>query len=283
MRVLRILLITVLLTVPLPAMAYDILVLQSMHDKGYDEAVRGVKRECQASMRTVVVSDYAEIDITRIVREERPRLVIAVGDRAVAIAEKQHSTPVLYMMALNPKPRQRSSGVAMLLDPARYISVFDALGVKRIGVIYDPARSGAYVRRAQAAARRSGIDLVVREVRAPKDTPAMLQSLKGKVDAIWMIPDLTAVSPASTEAYFLFSQSERVPVVSFADVYLSMGGAIALGIDRFDIGKQVGEMAESILSGTRVEEIPPQAPRRALTRRNDGVLRRLNLSYGMGG
>lgn len=282
MRLLRALLITVLLTAPMPAMAYDILVLQSLHEKGYDEAVRGVRRECQAAMRTVVLSDYGETDVTRIIREERPRLIIAVGDRALSIAEKVRSVPVLYMMALNPKPRQRATGVGMLLDPARYLSVFDALGAKRVGVVYDPARSGAYVKRAQAAARRSGIDLVTREVRAPKDAPAMIESLRGKVDALWMIPDVTAVSPASTEAYFLFSQAERVPVVSFADVYLTMGGAVALGIDRFDIGKQLGEMAESVLSGKPIEDIPPQSPRRALTKSNDGVLRRLKIT-GLGG
>jgi putative tryptophan/tyrosine transport system substrate-binding protein len=281
MRILRTLFITVLLLVPLPAMAYDVLVLQSLHEKGYAEAVRGVRRECQASMRTVVLSDYADADITRITREEHPRLIVAVGDRALEVAEKLHNTPVLYMMALNPRPRQRVTGVKMLLDPARYLAVFDALGSKRVGVVYDPARSGAYLKRAQSAARRSGIELVVREVHAPKETPAMLESLRGKVDALWMLPDVTAVSPASTEAYFLFSQGERVPVVTFAEVYLSMGGAVALSIDRLDIGKQLGEMVRSVLDGTSIEDIPPQSPRRALTKSNDGVLRRLKI--GMGG
>ena len=280
MHVLRAILIAVLLLAPLQALAYDVLVLQSLREKGYDEAVRGVRRECRATMRTIVLSDYAEADLTRIMREEHPRMVIAVGDRALDVAETLRGTPVLYMMALNPKPRQNVTGVAMLLDPARYFGVFQNLGAKRVGVVYDPSRSGAYLKRAQAAARRSGLDLVAREVRAPKETPAMLESLRGKVDALWMIPDLTAVSPASTEAYFLFSQGEGVPVVTFADVYLSMGGAVALGIDRFDIGRQLGEMAQSVLEGTPVEELSPQYPRRALTRSNEGVLRRLRAMAG---
>jgi putative tryptophan/tyrosine transport system substrate-binding protein len=282
MRILRPLLIFILLLAPLPALAYDVLVLQSFHEKGYDEAVRGARRECQGTMRTLVLSDYAEADLTRIIREEHPRLIIAVGDRAVTYAEKQHTIPVLYMMALNPKPRQRTSGVSVLLDPSRYLSVFDSLGTRRVGVIYDPSRSGVYIRKAQAAARRSGVDLVTREVRAAKETPAMLESLRGKVDAIWMIPDITAVSPASTEAYFLFSQRESVPVVTFADIYLSMGGAVALGIDRYDIGRQVGEMAQSVLDGSPIENITYQSPRRVVTKTNDGVLRRLRMSVGTG-
>ena len=285
MQLLRTLLLALLLLAPLPAFAYDILVLQSLREKGYDEAVQGVKRECQATMRTVVLSDYAETDITRIIREEHPRLVIAVGDRALDAAEKQRTTPVLYMMALHAKPRLRGaiSGVGMLLDPARYLAVFESLGSKRVGVIGDPAKSGPYLKKAQAAARRSGIELVVREVHSPRETLALLDSLRGKVDALWMLPDITAVSPETTEAYFLFSQGERVPLVSFAEVYLSMGGAVALGIDRFDIGRQLGVMALSVLAGTRADEIPPQPPRRVLLKVNDGVLRRLKLSISGGG
>lgn len=283
MRVLRTFLLTFLLLSPLPAMAYDVLVLQSLHEKGYEEAIRGVRQACQARMRTVVLSDYAEADITRIMREEHPRVVIAVGDRALEVAAKLRNTPVLYMMVLNPRPRQRVTGVSMLLDPAKYVTVLEAFGSRKVGVVYDPARSGAYLKRAQSAARRSGIDLVVREVHAPKETPAMLESLRGKVDALWMLPDLTAVSPASTEAYFLFSQGERVPVVTFAEVYLSMGGAVALGIDRYDIGKQLGEMAQDVLNGASIEEMQPQFPRRALSKSNDGVLRRLKITIGLGG
>jgi putative ABC transport system substrate-binding protein len=283
MRILRTLVLTALLLVPLPVMAYDILVLQSLHEKGYDEAVKGLRRACQSTTRTVVLSDYVEADITRIIREERPRVVVAVGDRALAVAEKLRSTPVLYMMALNAKPRQRATGVGMLLDPSRYVNIFERLGTKRVGVLYDPSRSGGYLKRAQSVARHAGVELVLREVRVPKETPSMLESLRGKVDAVWMIPDVTAVSPASTEAYFLFSQGEMVPVVTFAEVYLSMGGAVALGIDRFDIGKQLGEMARAVLDGTPIEEVSPQSPRRALTKTNDGVLRRLKISSGLVG
>jgi putative tryptophan/tyrosine transport system substrate-binding protein len=278
MGILRTLLTAFLLFLPLPALSYDVLVLQSLHEKGYDEAVSGFKRSCKASMRTVVLSDYIEADLTRITREEHPRVVVAVGDRALKLAETLRNIPVLHMMSLKSKPSQRVTGVSLFLDPAKYIAVFEQLGSKKVGVVYDPSRSGLYLKRAQLAARRSGIELVVREVHVPKETPAMLESLRGKVDAIWMLPDVTAVSPASTEAYFLFSQGEMVPVVTFAEVYLSMGAAVALSIDRFDIGKQLGEMAQSMLNGTPVEEISPQFPRRSLVKSNDGVLRRLKIN-----
>ncbi|QXM10133.1 ABC transporter substrate-binding protein [Geomonas subterranea] len=280
MPLLRVLLLLFFTLIPTLALAYDVLVLQSMHEKGYDEAVRGFKRDCRGSVRRIVLTDFAELDLTRIIREEHPKLIVAVGDRALEVAQRQHGTPVLYMMALNAKPRG-AAGVSMLLDPGRYISVFEEMGVERVGVLYDPARSGAYVKRALAAAGRTRVRLVLREVHAPKETPAMLASLKGKVDALWMLPDATAVSPGSTEAYFLFSQAERVPVVTFAEVYLSMGGAVALTIDRYDIGRQVAELAQRMLDGNPTDE-GGEPPRRAVTRTNEGVVRQLKLNGVVG-
>ncbi|GFO63509.1 ABC transporter substrate-binding protein [Geomonas paludis] len=281
MSLLRLLLLLFFTLVPTLALAYDVLLLQSMHDKGYDEAVRGFKRDYRGSVRRIVLTDYAELDLTRINREEHPKLIVAVGDRALELAQKQHATPVVYMMALNAKPRRLAGGVTMLLDPGKYLSVLEEMGCERVGVLYDPARSGAYVKRALGMAARSRIKLVLREVHAAKETPAMLASLKGKVDALWMLPDTTAVSPVSTEAYFLFSQAERVPVVTFADVYLSMGGAVALTIDRYDIGRQLAELAQNVLDGNQPEEWG-DPPRRVVTRTNDGVVRQLKLNTVVG-
>jgi putative ABC transport system substrate-binding protein len=281
MPLLRLLLLLLLILAPTVALAYDVLLLQSMHEKGYDEAVKGFRRDFRGSVRRIVLTDYAELDLTRIIREEHPKLVVAVGDRALELSQKQSGTPVIYMMALNAKPRRSVGGVGMLLDPTRYLSVFEGMGVERVGVLYDPAKSGAYVKRALAAAGRSRVKLLLREVRAPKETPAMLASLGGKVEALWMLPDPTAVSSASTEAYFLFSQAERVPVVTFAEVYLTMGGAVALTIDRYDIGRQLAEMAERVLEGNQAEE-GWEAPRRVVTKSNEGVVRQLKLNYAAG-
>lgn len=285
MPILILLLWAVSLAFPATGFCYDVLVLQSLRDQGYHEAVQGLKRECSASMRTVILSDFAAADITRMVREERPKLIVAVGDRALELASKVREVPLLYLMVLNPKSRlpANHTGVGMLIDPVRYLSVLENLGTRRVGVLYDPSRSAPYLRKAQFAAKRAGIDLVVREVHSPRDTPALLDSLRGRVDALWMLPDLTAVSPATTEAYFLFSQGEMVPVVTFSEVYLAMGGAVALNIDRHDIGRQAGEMAQRFLDGTPIDEIPHQSPRKATLKTNTGVLRKLKLSLSEGG
>lgn len=278
---LRLLLLSLLLLLPLPALAYDALLLQSKPDPGYEEAIKGFRREFHGSVRRIVLSEYAEADVIRITREEHPKLVVAVGDRALETALRQSTTPVLYMMALNTKRRRWATGVSMLVEPSRYVATFQTLGLERVGVLYDQGKSGPYVKRAQGSAGRS-VDLVTREVHAPKETPSMLESLRGKVDAVWLIPDPTAVTTSSTEAFFLFSQGERVPVIAFSDYYLKIGAAVALTIDRYDIGRQLGEMAQSVLEGTPVDEVTPEWPRKVSISFNDGVVRRLRMGNAAG-
>ena len=83
---------------------------------------------------------------------------------------------------------------------------------------------------------------MIREVSAPRETLEQLATLAGKVDALWMLPDSTAVTRETTEAYFRFGQQQTVPVVSFAANYLGLGAAAVLEIDRIAMGRQADAM-----------------------------------------
>ena len=117
-------------------------------------------------------------------------------------------------------------------------------------MIHDPARTGQYLKRARQAARPLGIELVVREVRTPRDTIARLEQLEGAVDALWMLPDATAVTSATLDAWFLFSLRQKVPVVTFSEQYLARGAAVSLDVDRTELGRQAGELANALLNRT---------------------------------
>ncbi|MBK5274572.1 MAG: hypothetical protein JJE30_05925 [Desulfuromonadales bacterium] len=93
----------------------------------------------------------------------------------------------------------------MIVPPERYIMMFKDLKIRRIGVIHDPAKTGWYLRLVRKAAQEAGIELLIREVTVPRDTLSRISGLTGKVDALWMIPDTTAVTRETIEAYFRFA------------------------------------------------------------------------------
>lgn len=284
MRLLLSFLLALTLILPSLAQAYDILVVESRREPAYEEVLKGFRSVRHGSERMIVLSDYAETDIARIVREDRPGLVLAVGDSALAAARRIRQTPVVALMALGIHDRRSSlpniSGVGMFAQPESYMAIFHAMKRRRIGVIHDPVRSGWYLRSARQAAEKMGFELVVREVSSPRETLNRLDALKGKVDALWMLPDTTAVTRETAEAYFRFSQNERVPLVSFAGAYLGLGAAAVLEIDRSDLGRQAAEMAASILKGADAAETPVSWPRKTTIKINQSVLKHLGITFG---
>jgi len=270
------------LSLPSPPGAWgaDILILQSSGSPAYSEAVRGFRAVCKSSEQTLLLSDFAEVDVQRIVKEERPRLVLAVGDKALTASRKVREVPVLSMLSLSlnlaKPPPEHIGGTAMAVAPEQYLKLFATLGVKRVGVLYDPKKTGQYLKRAALEAREQGIFLVSEEVREPRDLQSRLEMMKGSVDAVWMLPDSTVVTMVNVEALLLFSMSHNIPAVTFTSLYLKNGAAAALEIDPFDMGMQTGELAASLLRGG-VRKVQVVDPRKVQLKSNESVLRKLHL------
>lgn len=266
---------------PSLARAYDVLVLQSRHDPAYEEVLKGFHSGVNPSERTIILSDHAEVDIARIVREEHPRVIFAVGDAALSASRKVQSIPVVAVMSLgihNPGYQQPNlTGIGMFAPPQHYMRIFRTMKTRRVGVVYNPARSGWYLRLARQAAEAAGIELVIREVSAPRETIEQLATLAGKTDVLWMLPDSTAVTRDTTEAYFRFGQQQAIPVVSFAASYLGLGAAVVLEIDRAAVGQQANDMAARLLKSNRSDHLPLGFPGGVHLKTNPGVLQRLNI------
>lgn len=269
------------LATPLTVEAYEILILQSSRAPAYEETLRGFRSLHRMTERVLVMSDYNELDLKRIVREERPLIIIALGDNAYSAASKIRQLPVVVAMAPNFKGATHGhpslAGIELHLPPERYLAVLSTMKVKRVGILANHVKSGNYIRRLQQAASSMGIEPVVREVSSAKEVAGRLNSLRGAVDALWLLPDETAVARETTDAYFLFSIDQQVPVISFSSAYLGLGAAVTVEADRYEIGRQAAELATGILTTGTLPEQPVTSPKKFNIRTNPAVLRRLQL------
>lgn len=267
------------LLVPCLARAYDVLVLQSRRAQAFDDVRNGFAK-LSNKKRVIVLSDYGEVDIVRIIREDQPRMILAIGDEALVAARKVQNTPVVAVLTLrigSPRALPRNlNAISMFVSPERYIALFRSMNARRVGIIHNRAKCGWYLAEARQAAKEAGIELVVREVSSPRETVAILSRLSGQVDALWMLPDATTVTSETTEAFFLFGQSHSVPVVAFSGMYLNMGAAAVLDIDRKELGRQAAEMSRKILDGASITEV--NYPNGIKLKTNVPVLKRLNIT-----
>lgn len=269
------------LLIPAMAWSYDLLIVQSLRSPAYDEVLRGFRSAARFSERVIVLSDYNEIDLIRIAREEHPIAIITLGDKALAAAQKVRQTPVIALMALSYRAGMAGhpamTGVEVQSPPERYLQLFTSIRARKVGIISNSDRSGVYVRNAKKAAAVLGIDLIVRDVKSSKEVNGQLSTLVGIVDAIWMLPDSVTSSGEAADAHFMFSATHKVPVVTFSSAYLASGAALALDFDRFEMGKQGGEMAAAVMNGSGILDISAEPPRKTMIKYNSSVLRRLDI------
>jgi putative ABC transport system substrate-binding protein len=277
-----ILLITAILCAA-PALAADLLIVQSNRDRASTELQRSVTRAVPARTQVLVLSDYAEVDLPRVVREEQPDVILTVGEAALKAARKVRGVPVVAVMALSLGANQRIpanvTGIDLRIEPVRYMTIFKALGLKKIGVTYDPARSGVYLAKAQQAAAQAGIELVLRTAKTSKEAVQDLESLKGNVaDSLWIVPDATVVTALNLEADFNFSLAQKKPVVSYTGEHLKKGAAVTLNLDWSQMGLQAGDIVKSLFDGATPRQIPVQTPKNFSLKSNQSVLKTLGLN-----
>ena len=268
-----------MLIIPCLAGAYDVLVVLDQRSPTYDTILQGFRSARTFKERIVVMQDNAENDLTRIIREDHPVLVLAIGGRALLEARKLSQIPVVsvfsYAIQQTGQPTNMVQ-IKMFVPAERFAAVFRTLGVKRVGTVLTPMSSG-FAAEATEAFHKTGIRLVVREAMKPGNVPKQLETLKSSVDALWLLPDPAIVTCESVDAFALFSLQHRIPWISFSDAHLKKGAVAAFCIDTFDLGRQAAETVASIMTGTITANLEDTNPRNPKLRFNRSVLEHLGL------
>lgn len=263
--------------------AQKVLALQSYRVAPYEEALLGATSVMGASVKKLVLSEIEGIDIAKKIRQERPDVILAIGSDALARVRKIKDTPIVYLMVLDPLDSLTNgdniTGISMNVAPERQMASFQSVmpRLKRVGLLYNPARSSQLFRKAQSAARGLGIEVVAREVRSSREVFSLLEGMKGEIDAFWMLPDSTVVTPETVELLLLHCLNQRIPVLTFSDKYVEMGALIALDLDPYDLGRQAGEQVRKILSGTPLRNISRTDPRSTVLTVNAKIARKLGI------
>ncbi len=270
------------LLIPTTVPAGELLIVQSVRDNAGSELQQSVSHTVPARVQVLLLNDYAEVDLPRIVREEQPDVLLTIGESAYRACRKIRGVPLVAVMAISLGAGRsipaNVTGIDIRIDPTRYMALFKALGLKRIGVEYDPARSGLYLAKAQHAATLAGIELALRPVREPREAVKSLESLKGNAsDGLWLLPDPTTVTAVTLAADFNFSLEQKKPVVSYTEEHLRRGAAVTLNQEWGSMGLQAGQMVGRLLGGTPPREIPPQSPRNFRLTCNESVLSKLGI------
>lgn len=240
----------------------EILVVQNHKIKPYADAFSGFKSQVNTKCKGVDYVFRTSNGAVEYLSGRKPDLILAIGMDALQKVKIFSGVPIVYLMVLNPaaivREERNITGVSMTISPEKQLAAIRRVlpSARRIGLLYDPKKSASFVKRAQIVAKELKIDLLAKEVSHSRFVPAALTSLKGAIDAFWMIPDTTVVTPDTIELMMLYSLENKIPVCTFSTKYLEIGALMSLDINAGEMGRQAGDLAQKILSGKKVADIP---------------------------
>lgn len=163
------------------------------------------------------------------------------------------------LVADNAAPGGNVTGASDLTPVADQISLLKQLipDAKTVGVLYCSAESNSAIQAqmAKEACEANGLEAVDFTVSSTNEIQTVVESMVGKVDAIYAPTDNTIANGMATVA--MIANDNGLPVICGESGMVESGGLATYGIDYYQLGYMAGEMAVDILvNGTNPSDIP---------------------------
>jgi putative ABC transport system substrate-binding protein len=127
---------------------------------------------------------------------------------------------------------------------------------KKWGTIYNPAEANSviHIKAMRDAAKKLGLELVEETINNSKEVSQAASSLAGKVKAIAITSDNTAV--AGFEALVKVCNEKKIPLFAGDVDSVSRGAIAAYGLDYYLVGYSAGKKAALVFKGVKPGDIP---------------------------
>jgi putative ABC transport system substrate-binding protein len=133
-------------------------------------------------------------------------------------------------------------------------------GLRRLAILTNTGNSGAMLeaREVEATARTLGLEAVTPDVQRAEDIAAALETLKDRVEALYVIADpLITTSRIRINTLALRA---RIPTMHSLREFVEVGGLMSYGPNMLDLFRRAGELVDKVLRGAKPADIPVEQP-----------------------
>ncbi|MCF2621403.1 ABC transporter substrate-binding protein [Collinsella tanakaei] len=197
-------------------------------------------------------------------------LILAIGTPAAqAVSSATSDIPIIGtaitdfaesgLVASNEEPGGNVTGSSDLTPVSDQIELLEQLvpDAKTVGLLYCTAESNSEVQisMAEEALDAAGIAHERYTVSSSNEIQQVIESMVGKVDAIYTPTDNTIAAGMATVS--MVANENDLPVIVGCDTMVEDGGLASYSINYYDLGYKAGEMAVEILTeGADPAEMP---------------------------
>jgi putative ABC transport system substrate-binding protein len=205
-------------------------------------------KTCDCAVRVIPPREAAPEGLEQRLKADGVRAVLAVGLQGRAAVEGVLELPVVLALVPQVGPwveaRPNRHGIEVSLSPRQHLETLRRIFPRsqRVGVVFDPAQSGWYVREALRAAAALDLTLVPRDISQPGELSSQLEELRGRIDVLWLLPDPTVLQGENLTVLLLASFESGVPIYGFARKYVELGAVAAAHLDPAALGAQAAAL-----------------------------------------
>jgi len=206
---------------------------------------------------------------TKLVNDNNDLILAIATPSAQAVANATKDIPILItavtdpagsgLVASNEAPGGNVSGTSDLTPIKNQIELLTKLipTAKNIAILYCSSESNSKIQAeiAADAAAELGLTTIDATVSNSNEIQQVVQSLVGKVDAIYAPTDNIIASGMPTVA--LVANDNGIPVICGEEGMVDAGGLATYGIDYYKLGRITGEQAVKIIKGEATTDSMP--------------------------
>lgn len=222
----------------------------------------------------------------------KPQVLIGIGtqaSQALVSESRNKDLPVVFSTVTDPisarlvknlsQPEGRVTGVSNYINVDQLLNIIKGFmpKLKNLGIIYNPGEvnSVTLLEESKIKAKIIGINIIPSTANNSSEIISATQYLMGKVDAIFINNDNTALS--AFESITKISNKNHVPVFTSDTDLIKQGAFVALGPNQFDLGQQTAKIVLKILKGDSINSLPVEFPKKIEIILNKNVMNQLQI------
>ena len=240
-------------------------IIAALKDAGYidGKTIKIIYQNAQGSMATAILiaSNFASRKPTVAIAISTPSaqtLIQPMMDQKMPLVFTAVTDPLEAKLVTNLRTRLEAvTGVSDALIPGPQLDLIQKLvpSVKNIGIVYNSGEinSTKAVQQLKKEAAKRGLTLVMAMADKSSEIISATTKLIGKVDAIYVPNDNTAV--ASMESIVTLGKKFKIPVFAGDAGSVERGALAAQAYERFTLGKVAGALVVQILQGQKAGDL----------------------------
>ncbi|WP_027623525.1 ABC transporter substrate-binding protein [Clostridium lundense] len=259
--------------------------VDALKEKGYEDG-KNIKIDYQNSQGDMQTSQ----NIAQNFVSNKEDLIFAIGTPSAQSAfNATKNIPIVITAVTDPvksglaksmeKPQTNVTGTSDKTPMKEQFKLLKTLipKAKNIGIMYNTSERNSEIqlKDAEVISKEFNLNVISTGITNVNDIPQSLNSIIGKIDALYLITDNTVASsiPLLTNICY----SKNIPIFGGEKAHVVSGAIATIGIDYYKLGVQTGEIAVKIINGNIPQEIPFTTLKDMELVINEDAIKKLNI------